>query len=146
MRPDSLTGPPITGAIDNPNGASSPQLVFIAHNWHYRIHTPIVVSEPLGGPLDYLEGYPRLSFTVQGEFTSGVLSGVKYFGRGGGLITLKLNNGHTFTGTGHFTADSGAWMRWAFIGRMFKHLVPSYANRTVSGYLGQFVETCNGNT
>lgn len=148
MRPDTRVGPPISGMVDGPNGASSPQVILIAHDFTYHIHVPTIPNEIVGQPLDFLEFEPRLMFTVIGEFQSGILAGTKYYGAGGGPLTLKLNSGHTVAGTAHLTSDDGRFIRWAIWGRSLKTMrfLPSYAHRTVRGYLTSWTETCNGNT
>jgi hypothetical protein len=147
MRPDSRSGQQvITGYVDNANGASTPKVIINANDFSYNIDVPMTPVEAFGANLDFDEGEPRLYFTVIGNFQSGVLVGAKYYGAGGGSVTILVNNNHTFSGWAHLKRDHGHFARWAIIGRVKRFIVPSYGARVISGYLTNWTETCNGNT
>lgn len=155
MRPDSMTGPPVSGLVDSVNGAAQ-QVIIIAHDMTYDIHTPLKALDIVGQNLDFAEGQPTLHFNIIGEFQSGVLSGAKYYGQGGGPLKIILENNqttagtttpmHYFTGTAHLDRDVGRFIRWAIWGRSIKTMrfLPSYGHRTISGYLTNWTEYFNG--
>jgi hypothetical protein len=145
QRPDSRLGDPVTGTIGDANNSVSAHIVIKATDHRIVVSGRTRRRDGYGdvGPRYLKDPAVAQHLTLSGKLRSGVLMGITQnsdgsigngVGNAGESIVITCVNNHTLTGTMVITAWHGSWMRWSFIGRMFKHLVPSFGIVTISGW------------
>jgi hypothetical protein len=134
QRPDNRTGPPVSGGVGY--AGSSVHIVIAATDHRITASARTMRCDGIGdvGPRFLKDPAALQHLTISGKLQSGTLMGVSQFGNASESIVITCVNNHTLTGTMIVTGWHGSWMRWSFIGRMFKHLVPSFGIVTVSGW------------
>ena len=151
IRPDSLTGPPVTGKVGNANDPAGPILIINANAWskHVRVPQTKTWNVPLTGNSattpTYTPGVPEMSVTIHGDAQSAIATGVHNLLSGGGVgaVNLMLENGHYITGTLTITGASFHSQRQNIRGRMLHLLrLPSYGPFSITGVLSGWSEVC----
>jgi hypothetical protein len=141
-RPDTRKGPPITGIVDNSNGATV-QMVIVARDMTFGGSVKHIPSMPFGATgRRVTDDEPWMQVTISGFFQSGIVAGFVWLGAGGGSVTIKLNNGQTISGWLNVSNWRGHWSRMPIWGRSLRamRIMPAWGSCTISGVLTQWTE------